>query len=355
MTAETRPTLAFALGDAAGIGSELAAKMISDQAVRAAARLLVVGDRRQLQQGAAQAGLVLDIPDWDAGKLQDVALVERRNIDAGSVTTGMSSALTGRAALDNFASALRLSAAGASQATCFTPFNKYSMRLANPSYVDEIGFIQNVLGTTAEGAEFNVLDEFWNARVTSHVPLSAVAGLLTEELVLKRIRLTDDTMRGAGMPRPRIAVAALNPHAGDGGNFGHEDDAIIAPAVKRAAELQINVKGPLPADTVYLRAMRGEFDVVLSMYHDQGQIAMKLIGFDRGVTLVGGFPFWIATPAHGTAYDIAGQGKANPDATRNAILLAARLASQSDAAPAALDDQRAAIAAEIASGAEAAE
>lgn len=355
MAAGPRPTLAFAVGDAAGIGSELAARMIADNRVKEAARLLVIGDRRQIAQGAAQAGLALDLPDWDGDIFQDVALVERQNIDMAGVTAGSGNAATGGAALDNFASALRLCAAGAASATCFTPFNKHSMRLANPAYVDEIGFIQSVLGTDAEGAEFNVLDEIWNARVTSHVPLSKVAGILTEELVLKRIRLTEDTMRGAGKPHPRIAVAALNPHAGDGGNFGHEDDDIIAPAVRRAAEMQINVKGPLPADTVYLRAVKGEFDVVLSMYHDQGQIAMKLIGFDRGVTLVGGFPFWIATPAHGTAYDIAGKGIANPDATRNALLLAARLATQSETAIAAPDDQRRAIAAEIVHGVEAAE
>jgi len=354
MTVETRPTIAFALGDAAGIGSELAARMIADPQVKAAARLLVVGDRRQVEQGAAQAGLAVDIPDWDADRDQDIALVERRNIDTGSVIAGAGSAVTGGAALDNFAAALRLCGAGAAAATCFTPFNKHSMRLANPSYVDEIGFIQATLNTDAEGAEFNVLDEIWNARVTSHVPLSQVAGLLNEELVLKRIRLTDETMRGAGKPRPRIAVAALNPHAGDGGNFGHEDDAIIAPAVQRAAEMQIDVTGPIPADTVYMRAVKGEFDVVLSMYHDQGQIAMKLIGFDRGVTLIGGFPFWISTPAHGTAYNIAGQSIANPDATRNAVLLAARLSSQSNTPLAPPDDRHRAIAGEVVRGAEAA-
>lgn len=347
MAVEVRPTLVLALGDAAGIGSELGARMVSDPRVIDAARLLVVGDRRQLDQGAVQAGLALNIPDWNPDKPQDVALVERRNIDPASVIPGRGDVTTGGAALDNFASALRICAAGAAHATCFTPFNKHSMRLAKPTYVDEIGFIQEVIATDAEGAEFNVLDEIWNARVTSHVPLSQVAGLLSEELVLKRIRLTEETMRGAGKARPRIAVAALNPHAGDGGNFGHEDDAIIAPAVARAAELQINVRGPIPADTVYMRAMKGEFDVVLSMYHDQGQIAMKLIGFDRGVTLIGGFPFWIATPAHGTAYDIAGRGIANPDATRNALLLAAKLATQSDISLSAPDEQSAAIAAEI--------
>ena len=200
------------------------------------------------------------------------------------------------------------------------------MRLARESYVDEIEFIKSTIGADKEGSEFNVLDEIWNARVTSHLPLRRVADAITEDRVLASIRLTDATMRGAGHDRPRLAVAALNPHAGDGGNFGREDDEIIAPAVARARELQISVEGPISSDTVYLRAVRGEFDAVVSMYHDQGQIAMKLIGFDRGVTLIGGYPFWIATPAHGTAYDIAGQGTANPNATKRALLMAARLA-----------------------------
>ncbi|MEM8648197.1 MAG: 4-hydroxythreonine-4-phosphate dehydrogenase PdxA [Pseudomonadota bacterium] len=322
MTADSRPTLALALGDAAGIGPELAAKALADEEVRQAARFVVIGDKRLMELGAEQAGVDLEISeDW---------FLERDNLDPETVTIGEASELTGAAALDNFGAALTLCHLGGADATCFTPFNKHAMRLARPEYVDEIGFIQAVLGTEAEGAEFNVLDELWNARVTSHVPLSEVSSMITQDRVLERIKLTDATMQGAGQGRPRIAVAALNPHAGDGGNFGPEDDDIIAPAVREAQQRQINVSGPWPSDTVYLRAHRGEFDVVLSMYHDQGQIAMKLIGFDRGVTLIGGYPFWIATPAHGTAYDIAGQGNANPQATKNALLLAAKLARASD-------------------------
>ena len=321
MTADSRPTLALAIGDAAGIGPELAAKVLADDEVRQAAHFVVIGDRRLLELGAEQADVDLD--------LEDDRFVELENLDPARVTIGEASELTGAAALENFATALTLCHRGGADATCFTPFNKHAMRLARPGYVDEIGFIQAVLDTEAEGAEFNVLDELWNARVTSHVPLSEVASMITKDRVFERIKLTDATMQGAGEGRPRIAVAALNPHAGDGGNFGQEDDDIIAPAVREAQKHQINVSGPWPSDTVYLRAHKGEFDVVLSMYHDQGQIAMKLIGFDRGVTLIGGYPFWIATPAHGTAYDIAGQGQANPQATKNALLLAAKLARAS--------------------------
>ncbi len=134
-------------------------------------------------------------------------------------------------------------------------------------------------------------------------------------------------MRDAGIAAPRIAVAGLNPHAGDGGNFGREEIDVIGPAVEDARRNGADVQGPFPPDTVFVRARNGAFDAVVTMYHDQGQIAMKLMGFDRGVTLMGGFPFPICTPAHGTAYDIAGKGIAHIGATRAAVLLAARLGS----------------------------
>ncbi len=160
-------------------------------------------------------------------------------------------------------------------------------------------------------------------------------------------------MEGAGIDRPKIGVAGLNPHAGDGGNFGTEEIEIIEPAVREAAK-EYAVSGPIPSDTVYVRALKGEFDAVLTMYHDQGQIAMKLIGFDRGVTLIGGFPFWIATPAHGTAYDIAGTGTANPGATIKALQLAAMLSRRANPSGFAAPRERLAGVAAIAEGTRAA-
>jgi len=164
--------------------------------------------------------------------------------------------------------------------------------------------------------------------VTSHIPLSQVPGAITEAAILRSLRLTHDAMTAAGFARPRIAVAALNPHAGDGGNFGREEIDLIEPAVQKGSTEGIAVDGPFPSDTVFLRAKGGQYDAVLTMYHDQGQIAMKLMGFERGVTMLGGYPFPICTPAHGTAYDIAGRGIANPGAAREAFLLAARAASR---------------------------
>ena len=163
-------------------------------------------------------------------------------------------------------------------------------------YDDEIRFVRDVLNTSAEASEFNVLGNLWNARVTSHIPLSQVSAAISEHAIARAATLADRCMRGAGFAQPRIAVAGLNPHAGDGGNFGSEEIEIIEPAVRQVRARGLSVEGPFPSDTVFLRARNGDFDAVLTMYHDQGQIAMKLMGFDRGVTLIGGFPFPICTP-----------------------------------------------------------
>ncbi len=173
-----------------------------------------------------------------------------------------------------------------------------------------------------------MLGELWNARVTSHIPLKDVAARLSGERIHRALTLTDSCMRNAGFARPRIAVAGLNPHAGDGGNFGREEIDIIAPVVAAGQREGIAVEGPFPADTVFLRARGGAFDAVLTMYHDQGQIAMKLMGFERGVTIQGGLPIPVTTPAHGTAYDIVGRGTADHGAMRNAFRMACRLASR---------------------------
>ena len=322
-----RPLIALALGDPSGIGNEVAVKALADPATRAAADYLVIGDRRHWAEGERIAGQSLAVPPFDAG-FDGLAFLDLAHADPDAIALGEASRAGGEVALANFRAALRLAAAGKLDAVCFTPFNKYAMRLGEPEYVDEIGFIQRATGIDTEGSEFNVLDEVWNARVTSHVPFGQVVRHITTERILRAIALTDRTMRAAGWDAPRIAVAGLNPHAGDGGNFGREEIEIIGPAVAQAAGTHA-VTGPIPSDTVYVRALKGEFDAVLTMYHDQGQIAMKLIGFDRGVTLIGGFPFWIATPAHGTAYDIAGRGVANPGGTIKALQLAARLTLRS--------------------------
>ena len=332
-TATTRPTIAFAMGDPAGISPELAAKVLALPEVRSAARLVVFGDRRILDEGARIAGTAADVSVVDdetaASQVQDgPVLVDLRNLAPAEVERGTATLAGGRFATENFRRALLAAKAGRADAVFFTPFNKAAMRMAYPAYDDEIRFINDVLGDAYPASEFNVLERLWNARVTSHVPLSEVASRITGERIERALRLTDGCMRAAGFERPRIGVAGLNPHAGDGGNFGREEIDIIAPAVERAKRDGVAADGPYPSDTVFLRAKAGQFDAVLTMYHDQGQIAMKLIGFDRGVTMLGGYPFPICTPAHGTAYDIAGQGIANVGAAREALLLAIRMAER---------------------------
>ena len=332
-TTGARPTVALAMGDPAGISPELTAKLVALDEARSAARMLVIGDKRVFDAGAAVAKVAVDV-DVVAG---DGAIpvdrgrpvfVDLGHLDPNGIKRGVASLEGGRFALANYRHAIERVMRGDAQAVCFTPFNKQAMRLADPSYDDEIGFTAGVLGITGAATEFNILEGLWNARVTSHVPLAKVASLLTIDGIVDALELAATALRAAGFEPPRIAVAALNPHAGDGGNFGREEIDIIAPAVVRAKARGITAEGPFPADTVFVRARRGDFDAVLTMYHDPGQIAMKLMGFERGVTLLGGFPFPICTPAHGTAYEIAGKGVANLGAARAAFLLAAEMAAR---------------------------
>src|SRR6185436_765481 len=172
-------------------------------------------------------------------------------------------------------------------------------------------------------------------RVTSHIPLRDVADAITADGVCAAVRIADRYLKAAGNAAPRIAVAGLNPHAGDGGTIGREEIDVIAPAVERSRAEGIDARGPLSPDTVFLAARRGDFDAVVSMYHDQGQIAMKLMGFDNGVTLHGGLPVPVATCASGTAFDIVGKGIANVEGLQAAFDLAARIAARGTAALAA--------------------
>ena len=313
-----KPVIALAMGDPAGISPELTAKVVALKEVRDAARVVVIGDRRIFDDGARIAGI--EIPDVE---FQDL-----KHQNPSAIKRGVAAKAGGESALANYRTALRMVADGKADAACFTPFNKQAMRMAEPTYDDEILFTSNVLGFKGLATELNVLEGLWNARVTSHIPLKDVSAALSVERIVEALELTATALRAAGFNPPRIGVAGLNPHAGDGGNFGREEIDIIEPAVKKAKAKGLPADGPYPADTVFVRAKAGQFDAVLTMYHDQGQIAMKLLGFDRGVTMLGGYPFPICTPAHGTAYDIAGKGVANVGAARAALLLAARMSQR---------------------------
>ena len=331
-TGASLPILALAMGDPAGISPELTAKLLGLEEIRAAARLVVFGDLRILEAGARIAGISpeLDVikPGTPIVPGARPVFVDLGHLDPAKVKVGEATPEGGAFALENFRQALLMAHRGEADAVCFTPFNKQAMRYVYPAYDDEIRYIAEIIGFKGAAREFNILEGLWTCRVTSHIPLAEVAGAITIDGILTELELADRCLREAGLENPRIAVAGLNPHGGDGGNFGRDEITTIEPAVKAAQARGFNASGPYPADTVFVRAKRGDFDAVLTMYHDQGQIAMKLMGFDRGVTLLGGFPFPICTPAHGTAYDIVGRGIANLGASRAALLLAAQMAVQ---------------------------
>ena len=297
--------------------------------------MVLIGEPSLFENGKKIAGIELEaplvqnireIPDGGIGMLQGPEL------QMDGVRVGEASEICGRYALDSFRRASALCKSGELDGFCFAPMNKESLRLGGNTHEDDLRFVADELEHEGYCCELNTTGGLWTSRVTSHIPLKDVASLITEEGILDAVKMAHQTLLDAGISVPRIGVAALNPHAGDGGNFGTEEGDIIEPAVKQVQQLGIKADGPHPADTVFVRAQRGEFDAVVTMYHDQGQIAMKLMGFDHGVTVLGGLPVPVTTPAHGTAFDIAGKGKANPDALKAAWkvlqnMVSSRLAS----------------------------
>jgi 4-hydroxythreonine-4-phosphate dehydrogenase len=253
-------------------------------------------------------------------------LVDFGNTDPAKIPPGASNAESGRLTGETLARAIDFAEAGEVDAITFAPLNKRAMFDGGWRFPDEHKMFAHLLGHRGYFSEMNVLENQWMARVTSHVSLRQALDQITGPAICDAIRLTDATMRKAGIERPRIAVAALNPHAGEGGLFGREEIEIIRPAVDEMAAEGIRCEGPFPADTVYLKAFAGAYEGVVAMYHDQGQIATKLKGFNRGVTVTAGLDTIFTTPAHGTAFDIVGKGVADTGAFESAIRLAARLA-----------------------------
>jgi len=326
-----KPRIGVLLGDPNGVGPELAAKLLAADDIRERADVVVIGDGGVLRAGEAVSGC--RVPIRVVGDISGAAFSERElpfldvpGIKPGEVTPGKATAAAGRSCVLALQAALRLAKSGAIDGFCFAPLNKHALKLGGSPVANEHVLFAQELGFDGPFCEHNVLEGLWTTRVTSHIALKDVCPLITAERVMRAIRLAHDTLGSAGYARPRIGVAALNPHAGDGGLFGREEIDIIAPAVDQAKAAGLDAEGPFAADTVFVKARDGRFDAVVTMYHDQGQIAMKLMGFSRGVTVSGGLPVPITTPASGTAFDIVGKGIANPEGLRQAFLLVCRMA-----------------------------
>jgi 4-hydroxythreonine-4-phosphate dehydrogenase len=270
-----------------------------------------------LERGARDAGVRVAEGDF----------VDLGNYDPAAIPQGAVSAESGKVTGQTLAHMIEEALAGRLDGITFAPLNKAALHAGGWKFNDEHQMFAHLTRHQGFFGEMNVLDNTWMSRVTSHVSLRQALDQVTAQRIDDALTLADATMRGAGFASPRIAVCALNPHGGENGLFGREEIDVIAPAVKKAAGRGIACKGPYPSDTVFIKAFNGEFDGVLSMYHDQGQIATKLKGFNRGVTVTAGLETVFTTPAHGTAFDIVGRGKATTGALEQAVRLAARLAT----------------------------
>ena len=339
MAKGTCPIIGITLGDAAGIGPELVAKA----AARAGAKgmltkdaiPLIVGDEALLKMGMKIAGVdfkyncvtgpaeVLTRESLSEGV---VHLLDTKSVNVDALKLGEAAGINGKEECERLVDCVNYCKMGLLDGFCFAPLNKSAMKAGGYDHPSEHEFFAELYELKNYYSEMNVLDKLWNIRVTSHIPLKDVPGQITVENILKASMLGYETLMKAGFNPPRLAMAALNPHAGESGTCGTEEITVIAEAIRLLKDRGVTVEGPFAADTLFIRAFRGDFDGVITMYHDQGQIAIKLKGFEHTVTVSCGMPHPITTPAHGTAYDIAGKGTALVSTFEHAYNLCVKMA-----------------------------
>ena len=333
----TLPRIGFMLGDVTGIGPEIAAKLLASGKPAACAQTIIIGDRRVLELGMRNAGVKfaysvcknIDEIQWPR---KDYPLIDLGDTDPAKYPQGISSDEAGKLAGDALKFMIDLAISGKLDGISFAPLNKGAMNRGGWKFNDEHQMFASLLKHSGFFGEMNVIDQFSTFRVTSHVALREAVNMISPERITAAVNLANDTLRAAGKANPRIGVAALNPHNGENGLFGDEEIRIIRPTIDKLKSSGIDCTGPISSDAIFLQALKGKFDGVVMMYHDQGQIATKLLGFNKGVTVTAGLPSVFTTPAHGTAYDIVGKGVADVGAIEHAFTLAARMAAGRKAA-----------------------
>ena len=325
----TPPLVAVTMGDPAGIGPEIIAKTFADPDFHSRNHALVIGDAGLLRRAAELLDLPLkinEIPNPEDAAFEpgtaDVLQVGELPED---LPFGALDARAGDAAFRYVEKATKLASAGRVAAIATAPLNKEAMHLAGHGYPGHTEILADLTGTR-DYAMMLVTDELKVIHVSTHVSLKEAIERARPERELAVIRLAHESMMKLGVASPRVAVAGLNPHAGENGLFGKEDLENIRPAVKDALNEGIDASGPWAPDTVMMRARQGYFDVVVVQYHDQGHIPIKLMGFDTGVNVTVGLPFFRTSVDHGTAFDIAGTGKADHASLKAALDLARQLA-----------------------------
>jgi 4-hydroxythreonine-4-phosphate dehydrogenase len=334
-----RPVLGLTIGDPAGIGPEVVAKAVTQEEVRRACRPLVIGEARLLKRAIRLCRL--DVPVRPVASVAEtrgdagtVEVLDLKNIEPASCPPGVISAECGRAAVEYVTKATDLAIAGDLHGIVTAPISKEAMTQAGFRYGGHTELLAERTGVR-DVALFLVVGRMRVAHVSSHTALRHACDAVKKGRILTVIRLAHRALQELGSRKKRIAVAGLNPHAGEGGLFGREEIEEIAPAIEAARREGVKASGPYSPDTVFYRLRFGEFDAVVAMYHDQGHIPLKLIGFHRGVNVTLGLPIIRTSVDHGTAFDIAGTGTANHRSMVEAIVLAARLARarQSTARP----------------------
>ncbi|MEZ9328770.1 4-hydroxythreonine-4-phosphate dehydrogenase PdxA [Vibrio breoganii] len=328
----TKPTIALVLGDPSGIGPEVAVKVLSEQKNRELANILIIAEEYELRKGMDVAQASFDyqvVSSFEEAEFKNntPALLTFKNSHADDIEYGKATAQGGQYVLDSLKIAVDLTLAGKTHGICFAPLNKQAMHMAGLAHRDELSWFAELTDYKDFGCEVNVVDDIWAGRVTSHIPFKDVVDNLSVESVLETIELMDRTLKSAGFPEPKIAVQALNPHGGEGGLFGDEEITIITPAIEKAKEKGIQAFGPYPGDTTMWIVQKQNMNSVVSMYHDQGATALKMMGFDRGVTVQGGIPLPIATANHGSAFDIYGKNIASTAAMENALITTVKMAT----------------------------
>ncbi|WP_435164955.1 4-hydroxythreonine-4-phosphate dehydrogenase PdxA [Candidatus Pelagibacter bacterium nBUS_28] len=319
--------IALLLGDPSGIGPELISKLLNKE-ITNNANIVVIGEKNVLEGGNKISG--------NSQNLKYVDGFDQINFEEGNkffldISNGKNNSYklsecskeSGESVLSALNLALELAKENKIHAINFGPFNKTSLKLGGNKYSDELHLMAEKLEVKNFFCEFNVIDNFWTARVTSHIPIKEVPDHVIKEKIMKPIKLINEAMKLNGIKVPRVAVQALNPHA----EFGTEEKDEIIPAIEEAKKLGINADGPLPCDTSFITAYKNKnHDCIVGMYHDALQSGLKAFGFDRGVTVQGGLPVPITTPAHGTAFDIAGKNEANLEPTLNSFKIALTMA-----------------------------
>lgn len=326
-----KPVLGILLGDGAGVGPEIIAKLAVGDFFEQYCRPIIIGDVRILERAFSliDASVPLQIvSDTDQATWEDgLPVLDQKDLDPAKVPFGKLTVEAGAANLSALKLGVELYQKGKIAGFCFAPLNKAGMKEAGCKLESEHHYLAQLFNHTEPFGEINVVGDLWTTRTTSHIPISEVSQNLSVETIMRAVRLANTSLKNSGIARPRLALAALNPHAGEHGLCGREEIDVIEPAIEKAKEMGIDASGPYPSDITFIKAFRGDFDGVVTMYHDQGQIALKLRGFDEGITIAGGLPAPIVTCAHGTAYDIAGKGIVKTSAFENAVKMAARMAN----------------------------